>query len=64
MMILVGNIGAAGGNPDFDWRFTTVPQEGAGDRPIPPTQLVFVLYPIKFDTITFTEASYWVVRVL
>ncbi|PBK63887.1 alcohol oxidase [Armillaria solidipes] len=33
-----GNIGAAGGNPDYDWRFTTVPQEGAGDRIIPPTQ--------------------------
>ncbi|PBK63881.1 alcohol oxidase [Armillaria solidipes] len=33
-----GNIGAAGGNPDYDWRFTTVPQEGAGGRVIPLTQ--------------------------
>ncbi|KAK0184559.1 alcohol oxidase [Armillaria mellea] len=33
-----GNIGGAGGNPDYDWRFTTVPQEGAGGRVIPPTQ--------------------------
>ncbi|KAK0499111.1 alcohol oxidase [Armillaria luteobubalina] len=32
-----GNIGAAGGNPEYDWRFTTVLQEGAGDRVIPPT---------------------------
>ncbi|KAK0447227.1 alcohol oxidase [Armillaria borealis] len=32
------NIGTAGGNPDYDWRFSTVPQEGAGDRVIPPTQ--------------------------
>ncbi|KAK0224208.1 alcohol oxidase [Armillaria fumosa] len=32
-----GNIGAAGGNPNYDWRFTTVPQEGAGDRVITPT---------------------------
>ncbi|PBK86382.1 alcohol oxidase, partial [Armillaria gallica] len=51
------NIGSAGGNAQYDWRFSTVPQEGAGGRVIPPTQGKLLGGSSAMNFLAYTRAS-------
>ncbi|KAK0460553.1 alcohol oxidase [Desarmillaria tabescens] len=51
------NIGAAGGNADYDWRFSTVPQESVGGRVISPTQGKLLGGSSAINFLAWTRAS-------